>query len=363
MTMTRKLAAAFLAAAAALALMVAATPASAKKLKYGFVPQTSLSQSDYQQMDSLKTDLIRAGLTWPAVQPAAGDCTPQGGACDWSQYDQAVGAAASNGIGTMLTIYGSAGFVGPFNEPPLKDLGAWSDFIEAAVQRYGPGGAFWSGPYQTLFGSGAPVIEVEDWLVWNEQSSFQFFKPKPNVKKYAKILIPASKALRAGGKRVNVLLGGMFPDTGPKGIRIEDFLEKLYKTKGIKDNTFDGVSVHPYAKDSKALGDQLGRARKAMNKSGGKKDSMWISEIGYSSDGPKGKPVVKKGEKGQAKAITDAYKFLKKKGKKYKLEGSIYFTWQDVPPGTSCRFCSTAGLLDENGQPKKAFNAYKKATK
>ena len=165
MTMTRKLATAFIAVAASLALMVAATPASAAKLKYGFVPQTTLKQSDYQQMNLVKTDLIRAGLTWPAVQFAAGDCTPQGGACDWSQYDLAIGAASSNGIGTMLTIYGSADFVGPFNEPPLDDLSAWKDFIEAAVKRYGPGGAYWSGPYQSIYGAGAPVIEVEDWLV------------------------------------------------------------------------------------------------------------------------------------------------------------------------------------------------------
>jgi hypothetical protein len=352
------------ACAAAGAMLVSAAPASAK-VEYGFSPQTTLGSSDYQLMNSLKTDLIRHGLSWPGVQPNAGTCTSAGGACNWSFPDSQVGAAASNGLETMLGIYGSAPFVNSDqNKPPVKDVKAWEQFVGAAAQRYGPGGTYWTGPYQAQFGAGAPVIPVKVWQLWNEQSSNQFFEPKPNVKKYAKILVPGSKAIQSADKKATVLLGGMFPDTGPKGIKIEKYLKDLYKQKKVKSGTFDGVAVHPYAKNGKQLDQQIKSVRKTMNKSGGKKDDIWVTEIGYASGGPKKQVVVKKGEKGQAKAITSAYKVLNKKDKKYDIKGIIYFTWQDAPRSTGvCKFCVFAGLLDEQGNQKKAFKAYKKAAK
>jgi hypothetical protein len=351
--------------AAALALIVSTAPAEAKKVQYGISPQTTLSISDYQQMQEVKNKIVRFGLSWPGVQGSPGTCTSAGGACNWSFPDSQVGATASAGMESMLGIYGSAPFVESVaQKPPIKDIPAWEQFVAAAAERYGPGGAYWNGPYQAQFGAGAPVKPVKVWQIWNEPSSFQFFKPKPNVKKYAKILVPASKAIRSADKKATVLTGGMFPDTGPKGIPIQKYVTSLYKQKKVKSNTLDGVSVHPYAENAKALKRQLSTARKAMNKGGGKKDVIWVTEIGYASDGPSKQEVVKKGEKGQAKAITQAYKFLKKSKSKYKIEGVVYFTWQDAPASSGvCQFCVYAGLLNESGGQKQAFKAYKKVAK
>jgi hypothetical protein len=356
---------AVIAAVTAVALLVAAAPASAK-VTYGLAPQVQTpSPSDFQQMQEVNTDMIRIGLSWPGVQDSAGDCNSLGGACNWSFPDSQIGANAAAGMDTMVGIFGSAPFVNnEQTKPPVNDIPAWEQFIKAAAERYGPGGTYWTGPYQAQFGPTAPVHPVDVWQIWNEQSSFQFFQPKPNVKKYAKILVPAADAIHGANNKATVLLGGMFPDTGPKGIKIEKYLADLYKEKKVKDKTFDGVSVHPYAEDGKELDKQLKLTRKAMDKNGGKKDEIWVTEIGYASDGPKSQPVVKKGEKGQAKAITDAYKTLNKKDKKYDIKGIIYFTWQDFPKSTGvCKFCVYAGLLDEQGNQKKAFKAYKKAVK
>ncbi len=353
-----------LVAAAATVLLVAAAPASAAKVRYGISPQTTLTSTDFTQINSLKTDIIRQGLSWPGVQPAAGNCTAQGDACNWSFPDSQVGASAANGLETMLGIFGSPGFVeSSVNKPPLNNLGEWEQFITAAAQRYGPGGAYWSGPYQNAFGAGAPVKPVRVWQIWNEQSSNQFFEPKPDPKKYAKIFKPAAKAIHGVDKKSEVLTGGMFPDTGPKGIKIEPFLKTFLKDKKVRKE-LDGVSIHPYAKNAKELDKQTKGARKQMDKSGAKKTDIWVTEIGYASGGPKSQPVVKKNEKDQAKAITDAYKFLNKKDKKLGLAGIVYFTWQDVPEGIGfCRFCSFAGLLNTGGAQKPAFNAYKKVAK
>jgi hypothetical protein len=350
--------------AAALSLLVLAAPAAAK-VEYGFAPQTSVGGADYQKMDTVNTDVVKIQVGWNTIQSSPGDCTSIGGACDWSAADGLIGAAAANGgIRSVVGLFGTASFAenDPF-KPPLKDLDGWKDFTDAFVKRYGPGGDYWSGIYQAQFGLTAPVVPVTTVQVWNEQSSFQFFKPKPNVKKYAKLLVASSEAIRKANKKVDVVLGGMFPDTGPKGIPLEKFLKDLYKAKGVKSKTFDAVAVHPYAENGKQLKKQIGGARKTMNKSGGKKDDIWITEIGYASDGPKKQEVVKKGEKGQAKAIKAAYKVIKKNDKKWDVKGVIYFTWQDSNAADICKFCAFSGLLDVNGNEKKAFNVYKKATK
>ena len=350
--------------AASLLLLAGASPASAKKIKYGISPQTNLTASDYQQMNALKNKIVRFGLSWPGVQPGAGTCTSAGGACNWSFPDSQVGATAAAGMESMLGIYGSPPFVESVGQkPPVKDIPAWEQFVGAAAERYGPGGTYWQGPYQAQFGAGAPVKPVRVWQIWNEPSSFQFFKPKPNVKKYAKILVPASNAIRDADRKATVLTGGMFPDTGPKGIKIQKYVKDLYKQKKVKKKTIDGVSVHPYAENAKELKRQLSTARKAM-KGAGKKDVIWVTEIGYASGGPKSQEVVKKGEKGQAKAIKSAYKVLDKGKKKYKIEGVVYFTWQDAARSTGgCKFCVFAGLLDEQGGQKKAYKTYKKVAK
>ena len=68
-----------------------------------------------------------------------------------------------------------------------------------------------------------------------------------------------------------------------------------------------------------------------------------------------------KDEKAQAKALTDSFKSLKKKSSKLNLSSIIWFTWRDG--AGPCDFCFTSGLVDENGNPKPAYSAYKKAAK
>ena len=75
-----------------------------------------------------------------------------------------VAAAASNGLQVLLTVDGSPPFINA--DPavaPVANIPAWEQFTRAAVQRYGPNGAFWNGPYQELRGAGAPVIPVQRW--------------------------------------------------------------------------------------------------------------------------------------------------------------------------------------------------------
>jgi hypothetical protein len=345
------------AASAATALtLAAATPASAAKIQYGISPTTSFSQSDYQLMQQANVDLVRTNFFWQAVQDSPGDCTATGGACNWASIDAAVGAAASNGIGTMGVITGPAAFT---RNPPTRksDIKAFGDYAGAAVERYGPGGAFWNGPYQATFGGGAPEVPVEVFQIWNEPSSRQFEVP---VKGYGKMLKSASKAMYAASRQIEIVLGGMFPDTGPQGTPIQKYLNKLYNVKGIK-KTFDAAAIHPYSRNPKGIKGQMNRARKTMNKAGDKKADIWATELGYSSNGPKDAEVGLKSEKAQANALKKSMKILKRGRGKWNLGGIIWFTWQDSDNPELCRFCRSAGLLEANGGQKPAYEAFKKA--
>ena len=343
-------------AATALTLAASAGPASAAKLQYGLSPTTSLSQNDYQLMTQANTDLIRTNLFWEAAQTAAGDCTATGGACNWDGLDSQVGAAASNGIRTMGVITGPA----PFSANPptgTSDRAAFGDFAGAAVERYGPGGAYWNGPYQAVFGGGAPVVPITVYQIWNEQSSNQFEVP---VKGYGNMLKSASSAMYAVNRQIEIVLGGMFPDTGPKGTPIEKYLKKLYKVKGIKA-TFDAAAIHPYSRKPKGITGQMNRARKVMDKAGDKKADMWATELGYSSNGPKDTEVGLTSKKAQAKALKDSMKVLRKGRGKWNLGGIIWFTWQDSDNPNICRFCRSAGLIEANGGKKPAYKEFQKA--
>ena len=342
-----------LAALAVTGLAVSAGPASAAKIDYGVAPNTiPLNSNDLTLMDQGKVDFVRLPFNWDSAQFSAGDCTPTGGACDWSFIDSLVTGPSNAGIKILPNVNTSAPFVNsdPF-KPPTNDIAGWQDFVDAAARRYGPGGAA---------GLRTPITS---WQIWNEPGSNGDFNPKPNAKKYGKILKAAGDAIYGVDKKANVLLGGLFPDTGPKGIPADKFLAKLYKVKKI-EKSFDTVSIHPYSTDpKKGVVKQATEARKAMDKAGDKKADIAVTELGYASGCPSCSkknppPVVVKNEKEQAKALKDSFRALKKKANKLNLSSIIWFTWRDGEG--PCAFCFTSGLLDESGKPKPAYKAFKK---
>jgi hypothetical protein len=342
-----------LAALAVAGLGLGAAPASAAKIDYGIAPNTlPLNANDLNLMDQGKVDFVRLPFDWGTVQPAPGDCTPTGGACNWAVLDGQIAALDNVGISVLPNINQSAPWVNnDIFKPPTNNIPAWEDFVQAAAQRYGPGGAA---------GLRNPIT---DWQIWNEPGSNGDFSPKPNAKKYGKILKAAGDTIHDVNKKAKVYVGGLFPDTGPKGIPADKFLTDLYKVKKI-DKSFDVVAIHPYSPDpKKGVYKQVNDARKAMDKAGDKKAEIAVTELGYASGCPSCSknnkpPVVVKNEKEQSKALKDSFNSLQKKANKLNLTSIIWFTWRDG--AGPCSFCFTSGLLDENGNPKPAYNAFKK---
>lgn len=351
---------------AACALALAATSsAKAPRSFYGVVPQTPLADGDFDRMGEARVGTLRAEFFWSGIDPDSGDNF------DWSGPDRVVGEAARNGIEVLPFLFSTPKWVAeldghncdaadcpPFAPKGREALAAWENFAAAAAGRYGRGGDFWAA------NPGLPEKPIKTWQLWNEQNSPSFYKPKPNVKAYAKLLKAGERGIASEDSKATVILGGMFgtPLGGRKpGISSWKFLRKLYKVKGVK-KTFDGVAPHPYAAQFKKVLAQVELMRDEMERARDSKTSLWITELGWASGGPKN--PLNRGPRGQASRLKEAFKYFTKKRRKLNIRTVDWYSWRDNPdPDVGlCEWCAESGLVDENLEAKKSLKAFVKFT-
>ena len=326
------------------------------------MPQGPLTTADYEAMGDAKVGTLRFELYWGAIDPS-----PAADDYDWSASDEMVTGAARNGVGLLpfvstapawvLALDGhqcDPGICPPYAPKGSAALAAWRAFLADAVNRYGPDGEFWA------LNPTLPKLPIRDWQIWNEQNSPSFWKPKPNVKAYAKLLDSAHDAITDADAGAEIILGGMFgtPLGGRKpAIAAWDFLARLYQQKGAKKN-FDAVAPHPYAsKFSKVLA-QIDLLRDAMAQARDTKTAIWITELGWASGGSPN--PLNRGLAGQADRLEEAFKYFIKKRKVLNIENVTWYSWRDnSTTGIGlCEWCPESGLLNEDGSSKPSFNAF-----
>ncbi len=349
--------------AATLCTLVGASSAGAAKAPssfYGVVPQTPLDAAALKRMGDAHVGTVRIIMTWSSV-----DQTSQPGDNDWSAVDPVVLEAARNGIDVLPFIFGSPDWVArdlegqscspakcvlvaPKSKPALD---AWSTFVGEAVDRYGPGGEFWAEHPDV------PADPIRAWQIWNEQNSKSFYLPKPDPKKYAKLLKSAAGAIRSRDSGADVVLGGMPELAGSrKATAGSEYLAKLYDVKGASKN-FDGVAPHPYGKSVKKVSDQVELYREVIKDARDKNVGMWVTEVGAGS--ASGGNPLNLGAKGQGKLLKKVFKYFVKQRRKLNVRQVDWFSWQDKTPSI-CDWCGTSGLLDANGNTKPSYNAFVK---
>jgi hypothetical protein len=148
----------------ALAASAAALPAKF----FGVVPQSALTQEQFNTLKQGKVKSMRVALIWAGVQPTKGTF-------DWAGVDELVEHASKSGIEVLPFIVGTPTWVAPSVKVPGSNslaparlpvsgsaATAWTTFLKAAVARYGDGGTFWA-EHPTL-----PDVPIKNWQVWNE---------------------------------------------------------------------------------------------------------------------------------------------------------------------------------------------------
>ncbi len=349
---------------------------------YGVVTQgghSLLQPADFARMANTGVGSLRFVVYWPAIQTTRGSCTeatrfdPGNGFpfddnhCSWAQLDPLVAGAAREGIELLPFLYGSPPWVDSNDGlakltdrvPPVgtaADRSAWGRFLEALVLRYGPNGVFWD-EHPELAGTGK---SISLWQIWNEPGSPAYMQPRPSPTAYARLLDVSAAAIRKTDPNASILLAGLFnnPKAHLGGMPIAAFLRRLYYVPGVSDD-FDIVALHPYGPGPAEVRRQIVIARRILNANGDRATPIWITELGWASDGVAGDDWVR-GFKGQAKSLRQAFRLLRENRIAWRIAGVNWFSWRDVPAvQSSCRSCPFTGLVRVGGTPKPALASFR----
>jgi len=349
-----------------LLLIVAAllAPAGAQAVPRGFfgiVPQTGIDADDLARMRAGGVETLRMPLSWAGTQHSARSDY------NWSGFDETVAAAAESRIEILPVLSTSPGWAtGNGRRLPVdngRQRRAWADFVRAAVERYGSRGEFWR-EHAPGTDDPLPRVPIRAWQVWNEENFFYFTKPV-SPGRYARLLAVTRPTIRRADPRAEIVLGGLFgyPRQGlPLGMDAVDFLDRLYRSRGVKAD-FDAVAIHPYAADVGELSRAVEDARATMNRHGDRRAGLYVTEIGWGSAYNPRAVAFEVGLRGQARELRRAYGYLLANRGRLRLRQVDWFTWKDLRG--SCAFCDSSGLFrgGKRFRPKPAWHAFVAVTR
>jgi Concanavalin A-like lectin/glucanases superfamily len=205
----------------------------------------------------------------------------------WAHLDNLARQAALKGV-TLVPIF--MNLPGENYTPPTTDAerGAFGDFAEAAVKRYGPGGSFWSS-----WGRKARPVRV--WELWNEENITEYWD-QPDAVQYAKLLTEVRTKLRSVDSGARIMIGGLA--YGGTGVSANEFLKTVIQTAGA--NSFDAVALHSYhwvasngVDAIRGTVDTL-KQNAGTDASGAPRQQVWVNEFGH--------PTLLDGSDAQAQA-------------------------------------------------------------
>jgi hypothetical protein len=337
-------------------VLLAATPAAAHGyLPPGFVgvsPQNSGTEKDYELMREAGIRSVRFPLYWGAVEPE----NPVFAERRWEYFDHEVRLAARQRMTIFPFITASPGWVTAEGIDLPVDKGwqrrAWASFLKAAVNRYGPGGGFWRGEEEL------PYMPIRHWEIWNEENIVTFASD-PEPRRFAVLMRIAGRVIHRQDRGSKVIVGGLFgrPLQIPPNIASGDFLSRFYRAGKVKPY-FDGVALHPYVADARAMAGQLRNLRRIMRRHDDGAAKLYVTELGWGS--ASGPTRWQRGLLGQANQLDRAFGILSANRVRWRIGGVWWFTWTDE--GGSCVFCGSAGLLTGRREAKPAWYRFNRWT-
>jgi hypothetical protein len=364
--MKRLLTTSLLLAALVTAIFVGAQAGSAKaplrapKTFFGIGPQTGLTPEDYAYMRAGGIGSIRTLVPWASLQPQ-----PKG-SYEWAYLDEIVAESSRRGLRLLPIIYGLPSWLGNDERRLPVDNGrqrqAWTKFLRALVERYGPGGDFWAEHAPGVVKYESEAVRrpqpIRSWQIWNEVNFFYFARPV-SVPRYARLVMLSSPAIKAVDPGAEVVLSGLFGEprgSRTRGIDATDFLSALYRYPGIAKR-FDSVALHPYAVDTEDF-ERMVEEIHEVSVENDDRPGLLITELGWGSQNNFKEVAFEQGVQGQVRELRGSYRYMLENRARLNLKAAYWFSWKDV--SDSCTFCDSVGLFREGEQfrPKPAWHAF-----
>jgi hypothetical protein len=339
-----------------LVVLICAAPAHAA-LPPGFVglygddsffgdPSYRASQMAAQARLGVQT--VRQPMEWWRVERRRGRF-------DFTDYDGYVADAAGSRLRILPILMGPPSLRS--TRPPTSRSRAmfppkrsedFAAFAVAAVERYGPGGSFWSSH------PSVPYVPIRAWQVWNEPNIPNFWRSGPDAAEYVALLRVASAAIREADPDAEIVAAGL--PNSKLGVPYLDYLRAMYDAgaRGL----FDTLAIHPYAPSAAGVVTLAERARELMNRNHDRA-GLWITEFGWSTGGDAS--AFRVSRLGQANRIALALSGLVAERRALRLRGFIFFKWKDslAPPEMGGDpWPLHTGLLGADAGPKPGFWAF-----
>ncbi len=333
------------------ALVLAATGRADSPVRrsfHGVVVQSPLDSEDISRMRHGRVGTVRLLIPWNIVERTEGRY-------DFSKLDREFAAIASAGARPQPFVFGSPRWLRaePSIPPPLTTPGAggWRAFLIAVTARYGRDGTFWRGRGETA--------AVKRWQIWNEANLDGLWAPQADPHAYGRLLRISERAIHAVDRRAEIVLSGLAP-TGA-GIYPGEFLRQLYRSPRVV-RAFDSVALHPYGTTVGDVRRQVQGLRKVMRRGGTPKRPLLVTEIGWGSDGPRGRSLAGS-DKMQARLLTRTYSLLARNRFRWRIPSVAWFAWRDTNGAAICHFCFSSGLFENGGRAKPAWKAWKRSAR
>jgi hypothetical protein len=335
--------------------LLATMPAAAQGyLLPGFVgisPQNTGTAKDYELMAEAGIKSVRQPLVWRAIEPQ----NPAFSERQWGYMDHEVELAARAGMEIFPFIIGSPEWVASEEiDVPVANAWqrrAWGSFVRAVVRRYGADGSFWREEGEV------PYVPMRRFEIWNEQNIVSFAND-PEPKRFAQLIRIAGRIIHREQPGAKVIVGGLFgrPLQVPPNVASGDFLTRMYQAGRVKPY-FDGVGLHPYVADARAMTGQLRNLRRIMRRFNDEKATLYVTELGWGSN--PGPTRWERGLYGQAKQLDKAFSIISANRLRWRIRGVWWFSWID---GGSCVFCGSAGLLTAKREAKPTWYRFNQWT-
>ncbi len=309
-------------ALAAIALAGAPSAGAAPRSFYGLQAWTTPSNGELIRMHRGGAGTYRFALLWPVVEPRRG-------ARHWAAYDQVVASVARAGLRMLPVLSGSPPFAARKAQyPPRSRSGkrAFARFVRDAVRRYGRRGRFWRERPDV------PKRPITAWQIWNEPNYPAYWNGRPSARGYVSMLRSARSAMKKGDRRAKLVTAGLPQTRNRKGVPMTRYLRALYRRRGRR--LFDVVAVNSYSRTASGVIGTVKRARSVMRRGGDRRKQVWVTEVGWGTDGRANgfSAAYKTTQAGQAARLSGIYRGFARARRRLRVGMVVWFSWRDRAP-------------------------------